>query len=300
MRSGKSIPTKFLYWTDDACHLWIETCNEPEYRFYRDSLIQLKEIAPNIATEVLSSCGNTSLDLISLGCGDGKKDAILLSSLVNLLKNDGNILYYPVDINATMIVEALRAIARFPLEMNKLETKAIIGDISCLDSLKPIYEYRNSPNIFSILGNTLGNNSEEEILSSLDDGMFSGDFLLIEFSAASDPLTYADFEKLGTTFKYPITPQGSIPLTALGSSYDPERIDIVIKKNISIIPHTKTIVLYYEKILIDGTEFRQVKLSSVHIYNENSFQDFIEKRLDVKTLFFSCQRGIGLLLARRN
>jgi uncharacterized SAM-dependent methyltransferase len=68
---------------------------------------------------------------------------------------------------------------------DRLRLKAVLGDFTELKRLSMIYEARPKPNLFTVLGNTLGNADEEQLLRALGDSMVEGDFVLLEVNVGS-------------------------------------------------------------------------------------------------------------------
>jgi len=301
IRSGKQIPTKYLYWTEEGCKLWLDICKRGEYTYYRNSLTLLRRKAFEIAQAIVSSIGSNEIDFVSLGCGDGYKDLLLLKAFVVNLKSDEFIYYYPIDISESMIVEAIRTVAHSSFERDKVKIKAVVGDITLLPLFKPIYNFRTHANLFSLLGNTLGNNSEQEMFESLYNAMSPGDLVLLEVGIGKNPRMHsALFDVKGHKVSYKYIPQGSIPLMALGIPFSLDEIRYEVRKGISMIPDTITTVAYYDNVVLDGNRFSNIKLSSVHQYNPDRFREFVEQRLEVETIIFETESNVAILLAQRH
>ncbi|MBT4937069.1 hypothetical protein HON22_04070, partial [Candidatus Peregrinibacteria bacterium] len=111
-------------------------------------------------------------NFISLGIGNGKKDKIVIKELMKKSK----VKYFPIDISLDMLEEGMRSISD-----SIIETTAYISDFKNLsDITERVRKSNNVPLLMSILGNTLGNFGQIEILNTLKRGMTDKDFLLIE------------------------------------------------------------------------------------------------------------------------
>ncbi len=123
-----------------------------------------------------------------MGSGDGVKDNVLLRQLQKELRAEEYIYYYPVDISDTLIVEAIRNALRGGLPRDKFRVKALIADFLKLEKLKSFYEERPAPNLFSVLGNTVGNADEDKLLDSVSEAMMPGDLVLLEVNVGEASL----------------------------------------------------------------------------------------------------------------
>lgn len=278
----KIIPTKFLYWTHDGCRLWLDMCKDPQYIFHVNSLAYLQKNI-NEVTGLIRNLAGSDIDFISLGCGDGRKDETILKHLMKNLNEGQSLYYYPIDISEAMLVEAIRTVNILKIKRDKLKIKAIIGDVAALSTYKKVFEFRPNPNVFSILGNTLGNNSENEIFDALNHSMFLDDLLLVEVSVSLDISLHNELFKTyegKVIISHRYTPQGSIPLVALKIPCESDYDNIIrysIEEDASFIPKTKTLAAYVDKIAIDENEFSDVRLSCVHFYDLENFKTTMEK-----------------------
>jgi|GEM_PF-1035751 len=286
------IPTKYWYWTELGSRRWLEICERESYRYYRNSLAFLSKNITKIIKATIDALGTAEIDLISLGSGDGKKDNLILRSVGKNLSDGQHAYYYPIDISDSMIVQAIRtSVSQLPRE--KIKLKAMIADFTQMRELQRVIEDRPNPNLFSILGNTVGNNDEILMMDAITDGMLPGDLVLIEINVdkteAGEQFLYDDIT-MRTDF---------VPLEVLGVSYDPTLMVHFGLSEQSIVPNTHTSVSSYKRAVIEGVEIENLQLALVHHYELEEFRSVMERKMNVKTLLAIERDGVGLLLAQR-
>lgn len=290
---GAPLPTKYLYWSVESSLCWLTICKRESYTFYRESLRILREKAPEIAAKAQEAIGSHELDLVSLGSGDGEKDNILLRELARALVGSEKLYYYPIDVSDSLLVAAIHNSVGGGLQKEKIAVKAVVADFLRLPELQKIYEYRPSRNLFSILGNTIGNSDEYEIIEAISDSMLDGDCLLIEINVGSTQ-DFEDFVREPEAMQHDFS-----PLSTLGVPFDSSLITYSTAKNLSIVPETQSIVTKYKRAKIDGSEVDNITLSVVHHYNFEQFRRAVEQRIRVRTLYTYAESPVGLLLVQR-
>jgi len=293
LKAREIVPAKYLYWTELGSRRWLEICERDSYRFFRDSSDLLREKAHEIVACVIGATGTAELDLISLGSGDGSKDHLLLDSIIKSLSDDQRVYYYPIDISDSMIVQAVRTAVGSCVEKDKVSLKAIVADFTQMRELQKVFEERPNPNVFSILGNTIGNNDELAVIEALVDGMFPGDILLVEINVGKSG-NVDGFVQDEVTMRADF-----VPLEVIGVQFEASMMEHHIVSDLSIVPNTETTVTQYRKATIDGVEVADIKLSLVHHYDLDQFRKVIERRLHVDTLLVEQRNEVALLVAQR-
>jgi uncharacterized SAM-dependent methyltransferase len=293
---GKTLAPKFLYYTEESCQHWLDLCNNPLYKFYANSIALLSNSINDIVDIIDKNSQNTEFDFVSLGVGNGKKDNIILKALEKKLLENEQTYYYPIDISDPMIVEAIRNSIK-DVNKDKIKIKAIIADFVNLETLKTIYEERPSGNIFSILGNTLGNNYESEIFKSLQDSMYAGDFLLVEVNVDQEGIKNESFLRDDLNILHDFS-----PLSSLGVSLKKNNMKYITKQNnklLSMVDDTVTVIASYKNAKIDNKDIKNIKLSMINHYKLNSLAETIEKTLALNILYKEEKDGVGIVLAQK-
>lgn len=304
----KVIPNRLLYKTEPGCKKWLELCNSPDYSFFQRSYKNLNKKSREICDAIVKVANRVDFDLISLGVGDGRKDALLLGELAKRQDNGSYLYYYPMDINITMIERAaqnLSELDEFKNNNNRIKVKPFVGDFFGIDKMDLFYNYRESPNIFSILGNTLGNNDESELIEILKNTITNGDFLIVEVNTNQEEQSIDQLEKNRISREHDLS-----PLSALGF---PVNIDDVkyatIKRGesnkYSIVPNTLTSIGEYTFDKRKVKKFEKpingkIKLSIVHYYDFEEFKKVLTNELEMIIIYDSNVEGVGIVVLHKN
>jgi hypothetical protein len=290
---GKVIPSLYYYATEDGAEFWIEMSSNPHYRFKSNSSRLIRKVAKNVAETIrASAAGDGSVDLISLGSGDGQKDRVLLTELIEA--EIPSITYYPLDISDALIVECIRNVHGSAFDYAGMKTKAIIGNFIDLQVLRSVYEDRPSPNIFSVLGNTFGNTDEAQILEALQNSMYPGDFALIEINC--------DVEEVGSTRSFLANEAtlrySCIPLEMIGQEIDLKNVT-VREEDLSVFPCARSSATLYGEIALEGKVITEVPLAYDHRYPLDEFNRELADNLEVEILLAEQYGNAAVVLAKK-
>jgi predicted nucleotide-binding protein with TIR-like domain/histidine-specific SAM-dependent methyltransferase len=292
--NNEVLPSLYYYATEEGAELWLEMSSDPRYRFKSNSIRLLRGAKNEIADAVLSNIpGEKALDFISLGSGDGEKDHVLLSGLVETKKM--SLTYYPLDISDTLIVECVRNVQAKALDYAGLKTKAIIGDFIDLQLLRSVYEDRPSPNLFSLLGNTFGNTDEAKIMKALRESMYEGDFVLIEINCDVDEVEAAEsFLRDKLTLRY-----SCAPIQMIGHKVDLKKAIVREEDELSVFGCAKSTATYYEKVELNGRPLEEVPLAHDHRYPLEEFEEELSEDLEVDILFSKQYGNAAVVLGQK-
>jgi hypothetical protein len=180
------IPTKFAYWGPMPTYNWLLTCSDPLYSMLEtiqqgsdcvDELGRLKALVRN---------GNYTF--VSLGIGDGKKDAKFLKTLY---ARKDRIVYCPVELSLEMLwtgrkhlLDQLRGRLDMPMALHRdIESPQGLRDARMIIDRIDGEERK----IYSLLGNTITNTDDPPAtLSAIGDIMRPNDVLLLETWGVED------------------------------------------------------------------------------------------------------------------
>ncbi|GBC84055.1 Histidine N-alpha-methyltransferase [bacterium HR11] len=99
----KYLPCRYFY-DDEGCRLFQAICELPEYYLTRTELAILKARVGEILRQL-----PPAVVLVELGSGDARKTRVLIEAL---LQRQASLLYVPVDISRTALVESARDLLR--------------------------------------------------------------------------------------------------------------------------------------------------------------------------------------------
>ena len=183
LNTGQPIPTYFMYLTHRGYLNWVARTEDPAVhvppgRAWSSARRRRARSPPRSRRPP----ARADVDFVSLGPGTGAKDRALIQGLSAAAgRRGGSLCYYPYDINPAMIVHAIQTVLAGDLAAPVL-VKGIIAPFDSLGLFSHVYKDRAGPNVLALLGNTLGNMSDdfgflETLLAS---GMWPGDLLLLE------------------------------------------------------------------------------------------------------------------------
>lgn len=218
------LPTKLQYLTAAGADRWVKLCKDRDYQTFRSSLTFLESHIQEIVESIGAKAIISSPDFISLGPGDGRKDEIILRKMIdyrNQISEDRvEWFYYPYDISIDLLRTSITNITSTDQIRESLKIKAICADFDAVRDFKPVFDYRKETNVFSLLGNTLGNMSNEtEFLALIRSTMNADDFFLLEVRLHGD----GDFSIPGGSEENRKRFNFS-PLEFLGVAYSPTKL----------------------------------------------------------------------------
>ncbi len=192
----RHLPAKFLYDSPAQAQRWLAY-----HQAYSPSRteVDLLGLYQDAYAAALARLPNASLHYVSLGCGGGQKDALLLQRAQPQLQQ---LHYTPTDISAALVVETMRHIqASFPA----LACSPYVLDLEAepdLDAMLTPHDPAASVRLFSCFG-MIPNFDYQTFLPYVRRNMRQGDLLLISANLSPDPYPAAAPD---------ITPQYDNPL----------------------------------------------------------------------------------------
>ncbi len=206
------------FWYDaEGSRLFDAVCDTPEYYLTRVEAGILERSAPRLAATI----GEGPIDVVDLGCGDGRKTAPVIAAL-----RDGGaaVRYVPIDISGAAVDTAAAAmIARFP----GLAIQGLIGEY--FDGISWLSKNADRPRLVMFLGSNIGNFPMPEasaFATRLCKSLSPGDRVLIGFDLRKPgaPLiaAYNDSEGVGPRFSLNLLRRIN---RELGADFDLERFE---------------------------------------------------------------------------
>jgi predicted nucleotide-binding protein with TIR-like domain/histidine-specific SAM-dependent methyltransferase len=313
LAQASRLDLKYHYLGAECASYWLALSKHPDYGHRR-----LGEIIDDSSREILKALSDTArmgdepIDLISLGPGDGEIDARLLHRLE---QNDIQLdYYYCIDISFDLLQQAVAEVVRSTFLERRFRIKAIHGDFTQLERLKAIYTYDPSVNLFSMLGFTIGNYNEGNLLDALHRAMGSGDFLLMDARCHGQeswdghtPLSAEEMSSLTRSYRHPINDRFAFgPVeSATGLRSDQAVFDYEVgTKRLTVVPRALNIVTYCTNLEAEmrsnGKQVRaeRLDLASTTLYSFNDLRDWLATR-GFQVTWSKNVRDIGLFLLRK-
>lgn len=301
IKRGYSLSGKTRIWNISDSKLWyispeqaqaflnIERSKEYEQQVIKKEIDLIKE---NIE-EILKKVGKKPVNIIDLGCGDGKK-AVLF---IEYLKGKVKLRYCPVDISGYMVQKAVEKIKK----MNVAEVVEFQWNISDFENLENVAnvlrsgEYKN--NLFMLLGNTLGNFEINDLLYKIRSSMHEGDFLLI-----GNGLDNRHYEEILKSYNnkpvqewlLKILTQVGLSATDLEFSvkFDHSRVELYF-----VLTKDKTILFQDKTIHFDKGD--QILVAVSYKYDEHEFKRIMKMYFDDLKVYVSKDRSYALALCKK-
>ena len=175
--------SKLWYLTNEQAQAYLDLENSQEYN---DAVgeDEGQKLIEDQAEEIIKWAKNEPINVIDLGCGDGKKAAGLIKAFKEKLK----IKYCPIDISSYMVKKAIKTFSEKKIaEVVKFQYN--ISDFENLDNVIHLLntgEYKK--NLILLLGSTLGNFEINELLYEIRSSMKGTDLLVIDTAVADEKI----------------------------------------------------------------------------------------------------------------
>lgn len=256
-----AMPQRLLYLTEEGQTTYLKLCADREYAYYWETYDYVANNGAELVDTVLQHCGSSEVDFISLGPGNGQKDAVLLTEFLRRAEPPRYTYYYPYDVSGGLLLEALRTIRAKELPLEKLRVKAIEADVAYLGEFKKVFDFREEPNVYSLLGGLDDTANETELLTSLHKLMSPRDCLLLEVrkKVGSGP------QALGNPDLNKRLDLAALRYVGAEVDFDTVHYDSVIST--SSVPGTSTVAAVVKTMRLDGVPYEEVRLFNVHYYD---------------------------------
>jgi hypothetical protein len=264
------IPSRYHYSTEAAAELWLSRSSDrgPRSNQRRTNEFWAGSGGKQFTDFVLEYISPDSvLDFISLGPGDGTKDAYIASRWIEA---GIDLTYYPYDASpklAAVAVNRVTAHTRASKNAELLRKRLVIADFRDIEQVHQVFMDRPARNLISLLGN-LGNlDNDLGFLRDLQHIMSEDDLLLLEVRLRSA----ATLEDL--------TPEASLrhdfgPLEyylAMDWSRYRSGVQAHFSETRSEIEGTETLVTTYTGSVPEFVEEQFAALQYIHFYNPSEF-----------------------------
>lgn len=175
--------SKLWYLTPEQAQAYLNLENSSQYGTAVNKA-QSDDLLARNARLLFERINGTPVNIVDLGCGDGKKAAKLISEF----KGKVRLRYCPVDISGYMVQKAIETFSRLHIG-EIVEFQYNISDFENLENIIPLLT--TGPfkrNVFLLLGNTLGNFEINDLLYEIRSAMKDEDLLLIDTAVVDEKI----------------------------------------------------------------------------------------------------------------
>lgn len=164
--------SRLMYITPEQAQAYLDLEHSPDYN---KEVIQMEiDLIKNHIEEIIKKTGKEPLNIIDMGCGDGKKAEILINQLKGI-----KVRYCPIDISDYMVKKAIERISK--MNVNAIvQFQWNISDFENIESITSLLRQGEfKKNVILLLGNTLGNFEFHELMHQVSNSMKKGETVLI-------------------------------------------------------------------------------------------------------------------------
>ena len=285
--------SKLWYLTPEQAQAFLDLEKSEDYQ--KEVIQKEIDLIKANRDKLLEKIGKGHVNIVDLGCGDGKKATLFIE---NLQADREKIRYCPIDISDYMVEKALTNIK----ETNVGEVVDFQWNISDFENLENVaHLLRKGPykeNLFLLLGNTLGNFEINELLYEIRSSMREGDVLIIGngLNSGSDvkEILKAYDNEFVDNYLVNILTQVGMKREDLefGVRFKNDRVEIyyTIKTDMKIAFLDKKI--YFNK----GD---QIIVAFSYKYNKDDFKSFMNIYFDDVDVFVSDDGSYALALCKK-
>lgn len=180
---ARRLAEQFFYWFPLSVRAWLALCSDGAYR----NFVRSRSLIARSAKELARFVRSGSLEVVSLGSGQGDKDLILLEAFVAL---GVRVRYLPVDASQALVEMACGR----SLDAG-IWSQAIKADITRADHLESLAPGEETPpRLVLLLGNTLGAFDPLAQARALRTLLRSEDQLIVDGEVYAGPQTVAGYD----------------------------------------------------------------------------------------------------------
>jgi uncharacterized SAM-dependent methyltransferase len=261
------INEKFRYTGINEATAWNNLCSELQYRPYWDSVDLLQKRLPEVLTNVYSD-KVTQVDFVCLGIGSGQKEKIILDAI---LDKQEDLNFYLVDASIEMLGLSLHYyVTHLKDYEGRISAIGLLADLTMGLSTKPKVFPEKRPSLFALLGNTIGNYSEQPLLRSIRGMMEKDDCIMIDAQLLPKDVPEDEIENEirksydNTLFKRFVM----APLLRVGVSENSGRVDVNIPHSHPEGLHGRAFTARYDWVFSKDVS-GQCGDSEVNFYSES-------------------------------
>ena len=190
VKRGYSLEGKTRVWNIADSKLWYLTPEQAQAYLDLEDSKSYQSLASGAEYELVDKnivnikgefAGAKAINIVDLGCGDGRKAAHLIKKIDGI-----KVRYCPIDISGYMVNKAIETVSKLDVD-EVIEFQYNISDFENLQNLTPLLLKGNfKKSLFLLFGYTLGNFEINELLYAIRSAMNKGDQLVIVSGIANE------------------------------------------------------------------------------------------------------------------
>ncbi|MEM4330409.1 MAG: L-histidine N(alpha)-methyltransferase [Candidatus Pacearchaeota archaeon] len=284
--------SKLWYISEEQAKLFIkiEKIDEKQRKFKEE---EIKLIRKNFK-EILKFIKNKKINVIDLGCGDGKKAFELLS----LIKKDCEIRYFPIDINKYMLQEAKKNLEKIKEVHFMKEKENLMNFFEIRKISNKIRDSNFRTHLFLLLGGTLENCDVHELLYEIRSSMKEEDLLLI-----GNKLAHPSKKKMIDYYLNNDSIKNLLIKTLEIIGFKKKDLDYKVrfrKERIEMFFEVKKDYSFYtNKKKLEFKKGDKIIIAVSYKYNEDRFREILSTYFDNVELFLSPKKDFVLALCMK-
>ncbi|MFH1452164.1 MAG: L-histidine N(alpha)-methyltransferase [archaeon] len=283
--------SKLWYLTPGQAQAYLDLEDEKEYK-KQVTQKEIDLINGNI-NEIINKFGNEPINIIDIGCGDGRKAEIFIKNFKN-----HRIRYCPIDISSYMVNKALEKLKYIESVEEVVKFQWNISDFENIENISFLLrqgEYKR--NLFLLMGNTLGNFEINELLYTIRSSMKDGDFLLI-----GNGLDNRNQTDILRSYDNDLFKDFSIqPVTQLGIDKNDLKFGVRFQnsrvESFFTITKSQEIKFLDRKVLLEKGD--QIVVVVSYKYNKSDFKSFLNLYFDDVMINISEDDSYALALCKK-
>lgn len=283
--------SKLWYLTPEQAQSFLDLEKSADYQ--KDVIQKEIDLIKGNIDDILNKFNKQPLNIIDLGCGDGKKAVLFVESLKGKIK----LRYCPIDISDYMVSKALDRLRKIDAG-EVIEFQWNISDFENLENVAHLLRQGDyKKNLFLLLGNTLGNFEINELLYEIRSSMKEGDFLLI-----GNGLDNRNFSEILKSYDNPFLDNMLIKvLTQIG--FDKADLEYGARYKNSRVEMFYTVLKDIKLNFLDKTVYfnkgDQIIVALSYKYNQDDFKSFLKLYFDYVKVDISPDEGYALALCEK-
>ena len=283
--------SKLWYLKPEQAQAYLDLENSEDYK--KDVIQKEIDLINNNMEFIIQKIKGENLNLVDLGCGDGKKAVLFIDKL----KGSIRMRYCPNDISDYMVERALTKIRQTDVE-EVVKFQWNISDFENIENISNLLRVGDfKKNFFLLLGNTLGNFEINELLYEIRSSMKGGDYLLVgnglDNRHQEEIIKSYNSEEVNDFLKH-------IPLQ-IGLNEEDIRLGVRFRNSRVELYYTilndKTIEFQDKKIHF--AEGDQILVSVSYKYTKEDFMSFMKLYFDDVEMWTSKDKSYALALCKK-